>query len=245
MGNQNVRLVYGTWGDLPHLPFRVLVYMALLALDEASDKKPARRCWASREQLAVSVLPPPDSRREGDVETAKRSVKRAITKLVEVGALVRVQRGGYAGTAEFDLIFDRRQGAAERTPTHPATDASTASPRGPLNVPLQGAAEGTPQGATQCPDRGPLRVPPTTSTTTPLQARTTNQVASQGDQQTAREAIRDEELKAASTFLNTLEAGFAAAQMEQLAVSEPSLSTRELVVTLADRLRGRRPHERP
>ncbi|NMF28878.1 hypothetical protein [Cellulosimicrobium aquatile] len=179
MGTDNVRLTFAVWGDLPHLPFRVLTFMALCSLDQPTGGKPARVYYGGREHLSAAVrhepLPaepedptsPEGAAAEKDRRATFQTLKRALADLKRAGAIdeSKSRRGTYRSTAEYVLSFDRTQGVTERTPTAQSA-ASVDATRGTKAVPLQGVAERTPQGYGERTGRGTPGVPPTTSTST-------------------------------------------------------------------------------
>lgn len=179
MGTDNVRLTFAVWGDLPHLPFRVLTFMALCSLDQPTGGKPARVYYGGREHLSAAVRHEPLPAEPEDPTSAEglvadkdrratfQTLKRALAELKRAGAIdeSRSRRGTYRSTAEYVLSFERSQGVAHRTPTS-AADRLSDGRRGTENVPLQGVAERTPQGYGERTRRGTPGVPPTTSTST-------------------------------------------------------------------------------
>lgn len=81
MGAGNVKAVYGRWGHLPHQPFRVLAFMALTALDDASPPS----YWGGHRTLATAALGRGLS--TPLTESDYRAVRRAVAELERVGVV--------------------------------------------------------------------------------------------------------------------------------------------------------------
>ncbi len=104
MGARNVAAAYAMWPHLPHRAFRLLAGMAVTALDDAVDGRPARRYFASERSMAELLGPVPvDASRDA---SAFRSARAALRDLVDVGAVVRLTAGRRGSRAEFELILD-------------------------------------------------------------------------------------------------------------------------------------------
>lgn len=95
MGASNVKTVYACWGDLPHVPFRVLVFMALTAKD--SDEEPV--FYAGRESLAVALGRLAASKDKA----AQVAVERAIRSLKRHGAITQIQEAKYRQSAAYRI----------------------------------------------------------------------------------------------------------------------------------------------
>ncbi len=119
MGASNVKLVYAQWGHLADRPFRLLVHMALVTLDDDRDGRPARRYWQGREALAGALgrsLPSPDD--TTDDARARRAaafeaVRSALKSLVDAGAVARgdsVARSGHRAEYVLHLVIPQPQG---------------------------------------------------------------------------------------------------------------------------------------
>lgn len=90
MGARLVTLVLMRWANIGDAEFRLLVRMAHTAMDERTPTAPAATYFGGHELLAATL------RSEGGNEaTVLRRVRKAITKLVELGAIERV--GGAGG----------------------------------------------------------------------------------------------------------------------------------------------------
>jgi hypothetical protein len=119
LGAGNVKLVYARWAGLPDLPFRVLVYMALVTMDE--DAKPC--FWGGWESLALAAgRIVPDRCDDPEVTKARRAalkaVNGAVKTLVDRGA-VRVKTPAAPGrNATYELNFAYRTVHADREPSH-------------------------------------------------------------------------------------------------------------------------------
>jgi hypothetical protein len=112
MGAGNVKAVYARWGELPHVPFRALAYMALVSLDK--DRPP--RYWGGREDLASAALGRkiPD-RDDGDPNVSRerraafRAVDRAVRHLTETGAIEVAESARNYRRATYTLHLERRR----------------------------------------------------------------------------------------------------------------------------------------
>lgn len=245
MGTDNVRLTFAVWGDLPHLPFRVLTFMALCSLDQPTGGKPARVYYGGREHLSAAVrlepLPSePDGLNSAEAIAADKerratfqTLKRALAELKRAGAIdeSKSRRGTYRSTAEYVLSFDRTQGVAERTPMESPADAG----RGTKDVPLQGVAERTPQGYGERTRRGTSGVPPTTSTSTHFEEPLQNPLP-EVPHLRAKPAGRDDEYEAAHKTLMA-HGPMAHDLVAQILATYPDTSTRDAAVQAAQALK--------
>ena len=113
MGARNVAAVFTHWTHLPHVPFRVLVFMALVA----KDGDPAPRYWGGVEPLAEalgrSVMPFGEVAHRDQV-----AVSSALTVLVRAGALRVVVRPARGRRGEYAVVIDppTTQAQPEETP---------------------------------------------------------------------------------------------------------------------------------
>lgn len=85
MGARLVTLVLMRWAQLGDAEFRLLVRMAHTALDERSGSTPAATYFGGHELLAATMRS-----QGGSLATTLRRVRKAITNLVEAGAIERV-----------------------------------------------------------------------------------------------------------------------------------------------------------
>ena len=114
MGVYNVGLVYARWRQLPHLPFRLLVWMAYRSYDRPQNGKPARHYYGGWEELAYAAgrtVPPPDDSDKAvsaKRRAAEKSVDRAMSDLVDAGAITMVCPSGPGRNAEYALNLDGR-----------------------------------------------------------------------------------------------------------------------------------------
>lgn len=86
MGAGNVKLAYARWYDLPDLPFRLLVYMALVSM----DGDPVPSYWGGWESLALAAGRLVPERDDSDKDVTK--VRRAALKAVATAAKVLLDR---------------------------------------------------------------------------------------------------------------------------------------------------------
>lgn len=120
MGARNVAAVFTHWPHLGHVPFRVLVFMALVAKD--GDKEP--RYWGGVEALAEALGRP--VRASGDVAHRDQvAVSSALTALVRAGAVRVLVKPVKGRRAEYGLVIDPTIGQAE--PDESAVDSIPAA----------------------------------------------------------------------------------------------------------------------
>jgi hypothetical protein len=131
MGAGNVGLVYARWGHLPHVPFRVLAYMALRTLDD--DDPPL--FWGGRDSLAAAlgrIVPKPeDDAAKRERRAAFQAVKEAVTTLRKYGAAELVEDARPGRNAVYALNLHRRMVVAEPTPS---SDGPVLPPEGLMVV---------------------------------------------------------------------------------------------------------------
>lgn len=121
MGAGNVKLAYARWPDLPDLPFRLLVYMAVVSMDE--DAQPS--FWGGWESLALAggrLVPPAcDDKEVVKVRRAAlKAVNGAIGKLLDRGAIVVKTAAAPGRNTTYVLNFAYRTVHAERAPSRDA-----------------------------------------------------------------------------------------------------------------------------
>lgn len=103
MGVQLTAAALATWA--PHVSdraFRVLIRMSATALDKPSNGQPAGQYFGGMDLLAMTLRP----ERGGTKESAHRTVRRALTELVKVGAIESVERGRRGARAVYKLTLD-------------------------------------------------------------------------------------------------------------------------------------------
>jgi hypothetical protein len=110
MGISNVKKVITLWGDLPHVPFRALVYMAMRSID--ADETPVYRAgWEELAQAIGRQLPDEDLDDKATVrerKAAQTAVTRALKILTQSNA-IRVQKhAGPGHRAVWSLTLDYR-----------------------------------------------------------------------------------------------------------------------------------------
>jgi hypothetical protein len=140
MGAHLVNLALARWA--PHISdtaFRVLVRMALVALDSESENgRPAGLYFGGRELLAMTL-------RCRDRTAALRMVRRAVNELVKAGAVERVGKAHTGHRQTYRLTLD------------------SGYPLGELSVPPVGVRTVPPvepRGGTHSPERGYAQYPP-------------------------------------------------------------------------------------
>lgn len=110
MGAQLVSRVYTSWTHLPDRPFRLLAYMALIA----KDTNAAPTYWGGRDSLAEALG------YRDMTESTYRVVSRAISQLVEFGAIKRSYIGHANKRSEYLLTLQK----GDTTVTHRVTPES-------------------------------------------------------------------------------------------------------------------------
>jgi hypothetical protein len=107
MGSQLAKAVSDDWGHLPAGPYKLLMRMALFALDTSTDpEKPAAHYWRGWKHLCEGLgrkLPPDDDYTPEAVTrrtTIKAEVKRHTTTLVRLGAVTRAVDNPGRGTRQ-------------------------------------------------------------------------------------------------------------------------------------------------
>lgn len=123
MGAGLVKLAYAYAVDVPLNPneFRLLAFMALTALDDPKDGRPAKTYFAGREESALALgrrVPDRGASEDGDRErtSAFQLLKVALAGLCDLSAIKQLEparRGKRA--ARYELILDVN--ATRRTPT--------------------------------------------------------------------------------------------------------------------------------
>lgn len=104
MGIQLVGLAFKNWASLGDRPFRALVYMAFKALDfgNAGEGIPPERYFGGWPAIARAM-----GHARPDSTAATQVVFRAITVLIDQGAIECVKAGHPGQNAEYDLFLYR------------------------------------------------------------------------------------------------------------------------------------------
>lgn len=145
MGANLVAQVLTSWAHLPDRPFRVLVRMALTALDKPQNGHPAHVYFAGWELLALTL------RSDGGTEQSrKRAIARAVSDLIDEGAIERADAGRTGHKAVYRLTLKGRDGAKKNADQgglsgHPDR-ASKATNQGGLRSHPQGGLSDHPKG---------------------------------------------------------------------------------------------------
>lgn len=105
MGANLVTQVLAHWTNLSDRAFRVLVRMAVTALDTPSKGRPAAVYHGGRELLAMSLRG-----EKGTERTRYRAVARAVAELTEAGAIDHLATGWAGQNAVYKLTLDRSNG---------------------------------------------------------------------------------------------------------------------------------------
>lgn len=102
MGMKLVGMALTKWA--PHVPdraFRVLVRMAMTALDEGTEEVPPNLYFGGKD-LLLAVL---RGERTGTLKSLERSLERAVKDLVELGAIERTNRAFFGERACYKLTL--------------------------------------------------------------------------------------------------------------------------------------------
>lgn len=143
MGASLVVQVLANWSHLSDRAFRVLVRMAVTALDKPQNGQPANIYRAGRDLLAMTL------RSEGSTETRYRAVKRAVAELTEAGAIEHLVTGWAGQNAVYRLNLDASD--ASRKPDR--MGGSSDPPKGGPTDPPMGGQNATERGVAQTPPR--------------------------------------------------------------------------------------------
>lgn len=109
MGASLVARVLTSWTHVSDRAFRVLVRMALTALDKPTEDTPADHYFAGRELLAMAL------RSDGGTEQSRfRVVARVVAELVEAGAIERTDSGRTGHNAVYRLTLGDAAAARKR-----------------------------------------------------------------------------------------------------------------------------------
>lgn len=101
MGATLVGLALAHWTHVSDRAFRVLIRMALTALDEPKGDRPAATYFAGRELLATALRSEKASER-----SRNRTVALVVAELLEVGAIERADSGRTGHNAVYRLTLD-------------------------------------------------------------------------------------------------------------------------------------------
>lgn len=137
MGATLVAQVLAHWTHVSDRAFRVLVRMAVTALDTPSKGKPAGVYHAGRELLAMSFRTD-----GGSDETRFRAVKRALAELSKEGAIQHLQQGWAGHNAVYRLTLEPKEKGGRISPPK---GGSTDPPKGGLLAPERGVSEAPPR----------------------------------------------------------------------------------------------------
>lgn len=109
MGANLVTQVLAHWTNLSDRAFRVLVRMAVTALDTPSKGRPAGVYHGGRELLAMSLRG-----ENGTERTRYRTVAKAVAELTEAGAIDHLATGWAGQNAVYKLTLDRARSTDDR-----------------------------------------------------------------------------------------------------------------------------------
>lgn len=137
MGAELVGQVLAHWTHVSDRAFRVLVRMALTALDKPNKGRPAAVYHGGRELLAMSLRS-----EKGTNETRYRAVKRALSELAEAGAIQHLQAGWSGQNSVYRITVERRSMGG---PTSPPVGGPTSPPKGGPLGPEKGGPTSPPK----------------------------------------------------------------------------------------------------
>lgn len=148
MGANLVAQVLAHWTHVSDRAFRVLVRMAVTALDKEMNGNPPNIYHAGRELLAMSLRSD-----KGTADTRYRAVKRAVAELTEAGAIEHLATGWAGQNAVYRLTLQRTKTISAKDPEIPEMGGPTSPPLGgPTSPPMGGLCTLT-RGAPEAPPR--------------------------------------------------------------------------------------------
>jgi hypothetical protein len=115
MGAQLVNKALAHWTHVSDRAFRLLIRMAVTALDKPKDGKPASIYFGGRELLAMTLRTD-----KGSDRSRYRVVARALAELVDAGAIERADSGRQGHNAVYRLTLSRG-----RTAQKPPSDGTS------------------------------------------------------------------------------------------------------------------------
>lgn len=122
MGATLVTQALAHWTHVSDRAFRVLIRMAVTALDTPHNGQPAKIYKGGRELLAMSFRS-----EKGTPETRYRAVKRALAELADEGAIEHLKIGWSGQNSVYRLTLER---GAKGGPTSPPVGGPTSPPKG-------------------------------------------------------------------------------------------------------------------
>jgi hypothetical protein len=138
MGAHLVSQALARWTHVSDRAFRVLIRMAVTALDNPSKGRPAAVYLGGRDLLAMTLRTEKSTPR-----TRNRAVQRALAELSEAGAIKHV-RGGWAGqNAVYRLTLDGVRSIDEHPSGPERKGGPTSHPKGGLKSHPMGGRSGT------------------------------------------------------------------------------------------------------
>jgi hypothetical protein len=140
MGATLVTQVLAYWTDVSDPAFRILVRMAVTALDTPKDGKPAGVYHAGRELLAMSFRS-----QRGNARTRNRAVAKAVAELTAAGAIEHLATGWAGQRAVYKLTLDRAEKARMGGLTDHPEGGSTDHPMGGLSATKRVVSQTTPR----------------------------------------------------------------------------------------------------
>lgn len=130
MGAANVSAVYTMYAHLPHRAHRLLVYMALVSLDNDSEDRPARRFFGGQDAMVEALNLARDTPTR--VRTAQRTVRAVLSELERAGAIERRSHGRNGRRSEYTLRLNPLPG---RGVTHRLQEVRDTPPKEVRDVP--------------------------------------------------------------------------------------------------------------
>lgn len=144
MGANLVMQVFAGWTHVSDRAFRVLVRMAVTALDNPGKGQAAGIYHGGRELLAMSLRSD-----KGSADTRYRAVKRAVAELTEAGAIEHLATGWAGQNAVYRLTLNRSKAASGPK----EMGGLIGPPKGGPTSPPMGGPSGTEWGASEAPPR--------------------------------------------------------------------------------------------
>lgn len=148
MGAHLVSQVLAHWTHVSDRAFRVLVRMAVTALDQPKDGRPPKIYHGGRDLLAMALRTD-----KGTPQTRYRAVKRAVAELIEEGAIKHLASGWAGQKAVYRLTLERAGSPAIDDPDDGSMGGQFSPPEGGPTSPPMGGQNDQERGAAEAPPR--------------------------------------------------------------------------------------------
>lgn len=156
MGALLVGKVLARWTSAPDNAFRVLVQMAMTALDAPSRDMPAGLYFGGHEPLKAMLR----SDGKATADSRERTVRRALADLADMGAIERTNKARSGMRQVYRLTLDNEVRPLERKPNRrfaidepPVDNFIGSDPQPDTSCPPQADTTSPAQADTMCPER--------------------------------------------------------------------------------------------